>query len=40
MATADAFLFGFRSTFRYTAIGLALYLAVSLLLVRAWRVRT
>jgi predicted MFS family arabinose efflux permease len=39
-AAAAAFLFGFQSTFRYTAIGLALYLAFSLLSARAWRVRT
>jgi predicted MFS family arabinose efflux permease len=38
--TADAFLAGFQATFRYTAIGLALYLAFSLLWARMWRVRT
>jgi hypothetical protein len=37
---AAAFLFGFQSTFRYTAIGLGLCLAFSLLSARAWRIRT
>jgi MFS family permease len=40
VAAADAFLVGFQSTFRYTAIGLALYLAFSLLWTRTWRIRT
>jgi MFS family permease len=39
-SSADALLAGFQSTFQCTALGLALCLAFSLLLARAWRVRT
>jgi MFS family permease len=39
-ASADALLAGFQSTFRCTALGLAVCLAFSFLLARAWRVRT
>lgn len=37
---ADAFLVGFQSTFRYTAIGLGLSVAFSLLCAHIWRMRT
>ena len=40
VAAASAFLVGFQATFRYTAIGLALLLALSLLSPSTWRVRT
>jgi MFS family permease len=40
VAAVDAFLVGFQSTFRYTAVGLALYLALSLLSARTWRAQT
>jgi MFS family permease len=40
VTAANAFLVGFQSTFRYTAIGLALLLAFSLVSPSTWRVRS
>jgi MFS family permease len=40
VAGTATFLAGFQATFRYTAIGLALYLALSLISLGIWRVRT